>query len=351
MRASARMPVTNKSPVVNVDDGMQMERFNFDVVDATDSNAEVPIAVAGQIMVDIQNLLTHTGELMVRQEFRTQNKIPAGISDRFSLRMQGHGGASTRKDGQLIEDALSALCDELDRANLGTTVPEETSNHIEARGRMLIAKDVLALADHLEGYTLSYGPDGYKRKFRMNSRTSLEREASFDIASRPSAIIGTLSKDPVHKNRWLISNGVDCVPVSFVGSVPIADIARFASKGPLIVTGFVDLGDDGRLMGLRESTGCYGFPVINFHRVITPERDILLLNPIAGCPGYNASKGMWTLSNEYLGINISKPSWDEAVYAFHEYFVFLWETYAESDETFEGEELEVREFLLSLAFP
>ncbi len=37
--------------------------------------------------------------------------------------------------------------------------------------------------------------------------------------------------------------------------------------------------------------------------------------------------------------------------AFHEYFLFLWETYAESDDDFEGEELEVRDYLRSMAFP
>ena len=33
--------------------------------------------------------------------------------------------------------------------------------------------------------------------------------------------------------------------------------------------------------------------------------------------------------------------------AFHDYFVFLWENYAESDEEFEGEEQEIKELLIS----
>ena len=68
-------------------------------------------------------------------------------------------------------------------------------------------------------------------------------------------------------------------------------------------------------------------------------------------PGYNSKKGTWTLDCDALGISISKPSWDECVIAFHEYFVFLWETYEENDGELEGEEAEVRDFLRSLAFP
>ena len=54
----------------------QMQQFNFKVVSAEDEDAEVPVAVAGQIMVDVQNLISHTGELMVRQELRTQDMLP-----------------------------------------------------------------------------------------------------------------------------------------------------------------------------------------------------------------------------------------------------------------------------------
>ena len=58
---------------------------------------------------------------------------------------------------------------------------------------------------------------------------------------------------------------------------------------------------------------------------------------------------MWHLSSDIIGIDVSKPSWDECVTSYHEYFAFLWETYCESDEQYEGEELEIQEYLRSLA--
>ena len=45
---------------------------------------------------------------------------------------------------------------------------------------------------------------------------------------------------------------------------------------------------------------------------------------------------------------MNKPSWDECIIAFHEYAMFLFETYVDSDKEFTGEELEIREYLRSL---
>lgn len=326
-----------------------MQQFNFKVVSAEDADAEVPVSVAGQIMVDVQNLITHVGELLVRQELRTQDSLPAWIGDRFTLRMQG-SGAGPRKDGDLLEDALTRVCAELDRANLSSTVPEEVSNHVEAVCRRSIARDVLDLWDHLDGYTLTYGTEGEMRRFRMNSRRALEAEASADPASIQSAIIGVVAHDPDRRGRWLISNTAVPVPLQFDDSVPAADREAFPGLGPVIATGQVVL-EDGRMVGMRDVTACYLFPVVKFHRILTEDRDVLLLNPVLACPGYNAAKGLWTLVNEDLGIDIAKPSWDEAVWAFHEYFMFLWETYAEPDEEFEGEEKDVSDLLRSMAFP
>ncbi len=329
-----------------------MQQFNFKVVNSADADADVPVLVASQIMVDIQNLLADVGELMVRQELRTQNSLPEGVRDRFTLRMKGSGGAGTRTDGALIEDALTMVCAELDRANLNSTTPAESGNHIEAIGRSRIAGDMLALADHLEGHTLFYGSEeGGMRRFRMNARTALEKEAAIDVSSIPSAIIGTISRDPVKRNRWVVSNGVDTAPLAFSTEVRQEDIDSFESFGPLIVVGTVSLDGNGGIAGVRDVTSCYQFPIVRFHRIIGSERDILLFNPVPACVSYNAGKGVWTLVNEDLGISESKPSWDAAVMAFHEYFLFLWETYAESDEEFEGEELEVRDYLRSMAFP
>ncbi len=328
-----------------------MQQFNFKVVDARDEDAEVPVSVAGQIMMDVQRLITEMGELLVRQELRTQNSLPEGVGDSFTLRMKGDGGAGSRRDGALLEDVLSMVMAEMDRANLSYENPPETSTHIEAQGRRRLARALLDLGDHLEGYNMTYGYDGSMRRFRLNNRVALEKEAEADITSKVSAAIGVISRDDSNKGRWILSNGIDRVPVTFSDSIPKEEIPKYPGLGPVIVTGTVMLDTDGHMSGVRNVTDCFAFPTVKFHRIIVPGRDLLLFNPVLASPGYDANRGIWTLDNEELGICISKPSWDAAVAAFHEYFMFLWETYAESEDDFEGEEKEVRDFLLSMSFP
>lgn len=331
-----------------------MRQFNFKVVDAEDEDAEVPVLVAGQIMIDVQNLLTDVGCLMVRQELRTQSRLPEGIADRFTLRVQGGSGAvgsSARSNGTLLEDALTETVAELDRANMASAMQSEPSGCIEAEGRKRIASDILALQKHLEGRVMMYGIGGDMRRFRVSPRRGLEAEASMDVGHVQGAVVGMLSRDPVRHGRWVLSNGIDTFPVSFSDSYSGEEASRQIGGSPAIVTGYVSVDEDGRIASLRDVIGCYPFPSLKFHRAITKERDIPLLNPVEAQVGYSQAKSAWTLVNRDLGISVSKPSWDDAVASFHEYFVFLWETYVETDQEFQGEEQEERELLMSMAFP
>lgn len=328
-----------------------MQPFNFKVVRSDDKDSQVPVSVAGQTMVDVQQLLTDIGALMIRRELRLQNDMPDDLMHRFCLSMdlsKGRDvGAVTEGEDTLMLDALNQLFRELDLANM-PEARDAPSNHLEALSRRKVSKDLLALSEHLEGYDLFYGSGPDLRKFRLNRRDKIEGEAEDRSRSFPGALIGIISQDPVKKHRWVISNGGSEVPISFAGNIAPSDVPLFAKSGPLIASGMVMVDDDGRVSELKSVIGCYSFPNVKFHRVISAERDIPLLNPLEATPGYDQHKGLWTLSNDDLGISVSKPSWDACVMSFHEYFVFLWETYAESDDEFEGEEQEIRELLLSM---
>lgn len=334
---------------------IQMQQpFNFKVVPVDDENASVPVSVAGQTMVDVQNILTDVGTSMVRRELRLQNPVPKELVRRFDLSMASSSGRDVdtvaEGDDTLMLDALNGLVRELDLANMADT-RDPPGNHREALALRKLYSDILALADHLEGYSLMYGTGDELKKFRLTRRDSLKEVAEDASASFSGAIIGSIRHDPVRKNRWLISNGRDCVPVTFASNISTTDIPLFAEAGPIIASGTIVTDEEGQVKEVRAVIGCYSFPTVKFHRIITAERDILLLNPVEATPGYNQKKDAWTLDCEALGISVSKPSWDECVIAFHEYFVFLWETYAENDGELEGEEAEIREFLRSMALP
>lgn len=333
---------------------LMQQPFNFKVVPVDDENARVPVSVAGQTMVDVQRILTDIGTSMVRQELRLQNAVPGSLTARFDLAMSSSSGrdvdAEAEGDDTLMLDALTGLIKELELANAPES-HDAPGNHREALARRALSKDILALADHLVGYDLYYGTGEDLKRFRLTRREGLREIAEDTSLSFNGAVIGTIRPDPVRKGRWLISNGKDSVPVTFASNISTTDIPLFSEAGPIIASGTVVTDEDGNVKEMRAVIGCYSFPTVKFHRAITAARDIILLNPVEAIPGYNAKKGMWTLNCDDLGISVSKPSWDECVVAFHEYFVFLWETYEENDGELEGEEAEVRDFLRSLALP
>lgn len=330
-----------------------MHSFGFKVVPSEDGSSGVPVAVAGQSMVDIQHLLTDIGSMVVRLELRIQNDIPPELLKKFDLNIGGSSDAGIGSDPSkgnegIMESALNILCNTLDFLGKGVVDTWMEDNFPEPVGRIAVAKDLVALADNLDGYTLIYGPNEDPREFRGLDREKMLRYAETPTDAIASAFIGVISKDPVRKNRWLISNGPDAVPVSFGNNIAASDVPAFAKAGPVIATGTV-IRQDGRVTEVRNVDGCYSFPDVKFHRIITPDRDIKLLNPSIARPSYDAERKLWSLTNDDLGIDVSKPSWDEVSVSYSDYFAFLWETYYESGDEFEGEEKEIQDFLKSLA--
>ena len=212
--------------------------------------------------------------------------------------------------------------------------------------RAIIAEDLIQLNDHLDGYVLEYGNANRTERF-----TGLDREKILeytDTSEKLSAAIGIVVRHEVKKNHWNLFNDDILVPISFDKNIAVSDIPTFAKAGPVIVVGRVNRNPEGHIISVEKINGCYTVPQLKFHTIVTENSDRNLLNPVIATTGYDAETDEWILRNDLLGINIKKNSWDEAVVAFHEYMAFLFDTYAGEDGEFEGEEQEIREYLLSL---
>ncbi len=329
-----------------------MQPFEFRIVPKGDASEHVPQDIAMQAVADVQKLLEDIGRNMIAKEMRLQGEVPGKLLKRFDL--SGIGSEHDNEvvaegDDTLALDALNRLMEELDHANM-PEVRETPSDHVEALYRRSVSKDILDLCDHLDGNSFLYGSGRASRKLRVNRRERLESDADNGLQQFTGAIIGSISRDPAKNGHWIISNGKSTVPIAFGSRISPADIPLFVKAGIVIASGTVEMDPEGNVTGLSSATGIYSFPSVKFHRVITADRDIVLLNPAEAVPSYNQSTGIWSLSNDDLGIYISKPSWDECVIAFHDYFAFLWETYKESEGPFEGEEQEIRDLLLTMEY-
>ncbi len=329
-----------------------MKSYGFRVLPAEDG-AAVPVAVAGQSMVDIQKLLTDIGTMLIRAELRVQGEVAPSLKAKFDLKISGPTGEGMGSDpdegsADIMEDAVGMLCATLDFLGKGVVGTWFEDYFPEPVGRRDIARDVLALSEHLDGYTLEYGPAEDQRRFGAIDREKVRAVAEGSVSKIQAAVIGIISRDPVKMNHWHISNGADDMEIEFADNIAKSDIPSFAEAGPIIAAGYLNIGPDGERLSMTDVNGCYTFPSVKFHRIITPARDIKLLNPAIATPSYDKSKELWHLSCELLGLDVSKPSWDECVISYHDYFAFLWETYCESDDEFEGEEKEIRDYLKSL---
>ena len=300
-------------------------------------------------MLDVQKLLTDIGCMQLRLSMRLQNEIPEELVRKFDLTIGGKGnglltGPSEGNDEALegAMDLLFSMLDFLGTSATGTWM-EDTFEDEEACA--LIAKDMLDLAEHLEGYVLEYGAGDSSRKFEGLDREKIKVYA--ENSNWLSTAAGKIQKDEVRKNRYNLTNDRYLIPLSFDRSI-VPDIPEFCGAGPVAVIGYVKRNSEGHMVSIEKVSRCYTLPSLNFRRIVSRHGDRDLLNPLVAATAYDQENDVWSLSNDDAGIYVSKPSWDECVIAFHEYAMFLFETYVDSDREFTGEEAEIREYLRSL---
>ncbi|MBR7005849.1 MAG: hypothetical protein IKH98_02910 [Candidatus Methanomethylophilaceae archaeon] len=329
-----------------------MQPFNFKVV-AEDESEGIAIAVAGQTIVDIQNLLTDIGRDMIRTDLRLQNGIPDSILDKFILKTGGQssGGIGTRPADHadvLIDDAMAKLCKTLSFFGQGGTGAWMDTEFTDPFERGNVARDLIALNDHLAGHVLKYGKDGQgeMEEFRKLKRDKLQEYVKKGNNFRGFAI-GSLFQDP-KKNRWLFRNSMTAVPVTLSKAVPTDTARRLSGDKVVLVRGSIRRNSDDMITGIDGIDWIEELSIVKFLRMISSDRDIPLLNAVAAVPYHDASRNTWTLRYDPLGIRVTKDSWDSCVMAFHDYFVFLWKTYVEAKSEFSGEEKDIRDLLLSM---
>ncbi len=329
-----------------------MQPFGFNVVPENGEDG-VPIAIAGQVMVDIQKLLTDIGRCMVRTEMGLQNEIPRDIVDKFTLRIGGptRNGLGSRigKGAEaLVGDALALMFDTLNflgQGAIGIWMDDKFKDPFE---RVSIAKDLIALTDHLSGNVLVYGPNEDRRQFRTLDREKLMRYTK--SGAEWCRIVGHVSSDPRYKGHWTVLNAGAPVPLNVSKKVSRDRLDAASRRGAVSIIGNVSKTPEGRIISVNNAEGFEERSEVEFGRIVTSECVIPLAVPVTADVGY-AAKGGWRMTNRPLGIDVSKPTWDECVLAFHNYFVFLYDSYVQSGRTFEGSDGEAQALMASFLPP
>lgn len=334
-----------------------MKNFAVSVIPEGDEG-NVPVALAGQVMVDVQRILGDIGEYLVAKELRIQKSLHPDLLTRFVLFLNETGGISlgsstiapqTEGYGNIVDDAVTLMEETLDAlgSGIGGYWMEDHFNDPIYRNQIIY--DIMALYRHLNaysGYSLLYGADGSKKLGTVNVEKleAFIKNKGFTANGATLGIISISQSKSRHDSVSLIC-GDDKTKLYFADKASETATKAYAGQ-PVIIGGKMSFSKDGNLLEIRDAGGVTPVSSIKFRRMISGDGDVTLKSPVVATISYD--NGIWSLKNEDLGISVSKETWDEAVQSFHDYFIFLWIQYADPEAEISEEETEVRDYLLSL---
>jgi hypothetical protein len=318
----------------------------------------IPIAVASDVMFDIQLLLTHIGESFIAHELDSQDRPSEALTERFTLFIDPDSGISYRtcagkgKSG-LMDRAAAMLITTLEKMGSGSGTYWMEDNFKDPRYRCMVLTDLIHLSRHMSeerGYTLLFSSDGKENKFvPMDTEKA---EAFLKSGARISQMNAAGVLNSIHTKRnvplYSFSAGADKARVSFRSKDAEADASQYAG-GAAVISGTMKYSEDGELLDVHDVTSVLPFDKITFRHIISADRDIPLNSEIEVSVKYDTDTAVWKLSYSDLGISVSNKDRDAASAEFHDYFAFLCDNYLSDEEKeLSGEEKEVKELLISL---
>lgn len=323
-----------------------MDTLRFNVASA--DGGELSENKKEKIMAHVQNLLEHIGMYIVTAEMGFQGSSPDSFKSKFCLSSE-----PKERDGRdtVLKTALVWLENTLDVAGTGMVDNWLASTYTDPRYRVAIAKELMDLCNELDGDRFSYGRGRVLKDFLNADAERFRKSSEADVKKFTCALAGVIDKSSDGKGRkgYRLNTGAKTYNITLWKEFGKKEAEKFSGKNSCLISGLAVLDDNGDIVDVRNLCGGDEFPGIIFNRMITPERDIVLLNPLSAEIKFDRASDKWTLSSEILGITSSGREWNDVIVDFHEYFVFLWETYAEgTKDDLSEEETEIREYLLSM---
>lgn len=303
---------------------------------------------ADKIMDNVQNLLRHVGMYIVTAEMGLQGRAPDEFRSKFDL---SRDPIEREDENSIFNAALFMLENTLDVASSEIINSWLSEKYTDPRYKVSIAIDLMSLCDNLEGYKLSYGR---RRMLKDLSNTHSERfreSSNADAKTITCALAGVICRKPDVKGRnaYYLDTGTDLYKITTGKEFNERIAKEYSTSSACLVSGFATLDENDDIVEIKDVYDVSDFPGIVFKRVITPTRDLALLNSITADVSFDRKSRKWTLKNELLGISRSKPNWNDTIVEFHDYFMFLWETYVDDPKEGLGEEeIEIRDYLLSM---
>lgn len=332
-----------------------MRNFMINVAPKSEGG-RIPAALAGQIMIDIQEMLSDIGEYLIRREMGIQNTLNPEILSKFTLFMVGDGGitigTSTNEPivGSITEDALDLMEDTMDAMGSGAGGYWMDDNYADPFFRNHIIYDIVALSEHINSYpdcVFTYGSPDNMKTFGYVDAPRLAAYMKEKGMNANSAALGLITATTSKSKGQIV--GFECgankVKLQFRDKDTENAARTLIGKGPAYVAGRLMYNEDGKVTEIRDVYNVTPAQTIRFRKLIASTADISVKEPVVANISFD---GKWTLTNDMLGISITKDTWDDAVQGFNDFFVFLWTEYMIGDKELEGEDAEIRDVLKTL---
>jgi hypothetical protein len=335
-----------------------MSTFNVTVRSEKDDK-RIPIAVASDVMFDLQLLLTHIGESIISEEFGSYNRPAESLTERFVLYIDPESGGISFKasagKGQsaLMDRAVLKLRTTLEKMGSGTGTYWMEDSYKDPCYRCMVLYDLIQLSKHMDagrGYTILFSSDDIEKAFVPLDIEKAEAFLKKNARMSQGAVAGVLHGVQSKRNTPMygFSVGTDRVKISF-RSKEAEDAALKLVNNAVMIAGTLKYSEDGELQEVSDIDSVLPFDKKVFGHMISGDRDIQLEKSIESAVKYDGSGKTWKISYPDLGISISDPEWDDAVTGFHDYFVFLYDNYSgKDDDELSDEEKEVKALLISL---
>lgn len=293
--------------------------------------------------VELQFVDSHHSDLVIEAELPVG---PPTLGDAFDLGRQSLDPAY---------DFADAIC-RSDLQSLSQLAPDR-------QDRTLLLRALEAIApDPAENYVITLANGSAKRpgvqlsgRSRLLARTLLLQEGSTEAeAGRETTIVGMLTKIHFDVGPQKIAvrigpgNEVDC----YYDDALRDQVSNLCAGGVVEVAGIASLDVEGRVKQIDTVTGIEAVSMEPV-RISSFERGGRTYRLREALPfNVEFSDGVWSYSNESLGIRGYAFRRDEALRELHEAFDFVYRDIAqESDDSLDERAIELKRQLLALVFP
>jgi len=331
-----------------------MAGFTVNIISEKEDK-RIPVALAGQVMVDVQDLYRHIGEYLITREMRLQKTVPAKLSEKFTIYTDKTGGVileastnipDTSGYGNVLDDTLTLLEATMDTMGSGTGGYWIEDNYKDVLYRNQIVLDLVGMYQDIndrEGYALMYGSGTELKKFGTVNVDKLANFIANKGMSMDGVTIGVVERmgNKAGDTRYVLNTGDSTVKITFSDPKNAANLG----SGPVIVAGKVTYSEEGNIASVENVYDTSPLTEIKFRRVISASGDVSLKVPVKADVAFK--DGKWVLSNKDLGIDASNKNWDIAVMDFNDFFIFLWSEYKDKEVELD-EEKEIKEALNAL---